>query len=166
MKKSNQAITSDIKDAEKDLAKMQPERTFIDMPEVKDIPGQENIIPPRLGEMEDITVSSADEEGTGLLDNLNEENEEAFEIDDRSDVSAAERKLLQKSAAHPYTAATADFNRMILDEKDAEGEFLNEKGLRQDRNGADLDVPGSELDDQDELTGEEDEENNIYSQTD
>jgi hypothetical protein len=29
--------------------------------------------------------------------------------------------------------------------------------------GDDLDVPGSELDDQDELVGEEDEENNYYS---
>lgn len=45
----------------------------IDMPEVKDIPGQENIRPPKINEMADTTISSADEEGEGLLDDLNSE---------------------------------------------------------------------------------------------
>lgn len=34
---------------------------------------------------------------------------------------------------------------------------------QKDQAGNDLDVPGSELDDKDELIGEEDEENNYYS---
>jgi hypothetical protein len=34
---------------------------------------------------------------------------------------------------------------------------------KKDAAGNDLDVPGSELDDKDELIGEEDEENNYYS---
>lgn len=40
---------------------------------------------------------------------------------------------------------------------------MNEKGFDDDMSGADLDVPGSELDDQQENIGSEDEENNYYS---
>ncbi|TXD72116.1 hypothetical protein [Aequorivita antarctica] len=39
----------------------------------------------------------------------------------------------------------------------------NEKGFKDDKSGNDLDVPGSELDDQQESVGSEDEENNYYS---
>jgi hypothetical protein len=39
----------------------------------------------------------------------------------------------------------------------------NEKGFTDVKTGADLDVPGSELDDQQENVGSEDEENNYYS---
>ncbi|WP_308990892.1 hypothetical protein QLS71_012320 [Mariniflexile litorale] len=39
----------------------------------------------------------------------------------------------------------------------------NEKGFEDDMSGDDLDVPGSELDDQQESVGSEDEENNYYS---
>ncbi|MCR9099948.1 MAG: hypothetical protein NXI25_08360 [bacterium] len=39
----------------------------------------------------------------------------------------------------------------------------NEKSFRADMSGDDLDVPGSELDDQQESVGSEDEENNYYS---
>jgi hypothetical protein len=40
---------------------------------------------------------------------------------------------------------------------------LNEKNFEDDMSGDDLDVPGSELDDQQEKVGSEDEENNYYS---
>ncbi len=39
----------------------------------------------------------------------------------------------------------------------------NEKEFEEDQSGDDLDVPGTELDDQQELIGSEDEENNYYS---
>ncbi len=39
----------------------------------------------------------------------------------------------------------------------------NEKNFEQDRSGEDLDIPGSELDDEQENIGSEDEENNAYS---
>lgn len=39
----------------------------------------------------------------------------------------------------------------------------NDKGFKNHMSGADLDVPGSELDDQQENIGSEDEENNYYS---
>ena len=39
----------------------------------------------------------------------------------------------------------------------------NEKDFVEDQSGSDLDVPGSELDDEQEKIGNEDEENNYYS---
>jgi hypothetical protein len=39
----------------------------------------------------------------------------------------------------------------------------NEKDFEDDMSGNDLDVPGSELDDEQEIVGSEDEENNYYS---
>ena len=39
----------------------------------------------------------------------------------------------------------------------------NEKSFKEDVSGNDLDIPGSELDDQQENIGSEDEENNYYS---
>ena len=51
-----------------------PREYFMDMPEVKDIPGQEHIHVPPLGALADVTISSADEEGEGILDDL-EDNE-------------------------------------------------------------------------------------------
>lgn len=47
-----------------------PREYFMDMPEVKDIPGQEHVHVPPLGELADTTASSADEEGYGVLDEL------------------------------------------------------------------------------------------------
>lgn len=40
---------------------------------------------------------------------------------------------------------------------------LNEKSFEEDMSGNDLDIPGSELDDNQEKIGSEDEENNYYS---
>jgi len=42
-------------------------------------------------------------------------------------------------------------------------DFNNRNNLSQDYSGNDLDVPGVELDDNQELIGSEDEENNLYS---
>jgi len=61
-------LNTDLPDSEKDKAKMQPEETILNIPDVKDIPGQENIHVPELREMADTTISSDDEEGVGLFD--------------------------------------------------------------------------------------------------
>jgi hypothetical protein len=42
-------------------------------------------------------------------------------------------------------------------------EIIDEKGLKHDAMGNQLDIPGSELDDAQERIGSEDEENNYYS---
>lgn len=144
-------VHSDIQDSEKDKIKLQSDKATLDLPDVKDIPGQEHVRPPRLSEMADTTISSDDEEGKGILDN----NEE-----DESNVSVIEKELLERSAES--MAGEDDKARWdaMLDNEDADGERLNEKV---EVSGDDLDVPGSEEDDANEAIGEEDEENNSYS---
>src|SRR6478752_1468939 len=68
--------SADLADSPRDEEKLRSEETVIDMPEVKDIPGQEHVRVPRMREMEDITISSADEEGEGFLDALDDGDEE------------------------------------------------------------------------------------------
>lgn len=136
----------------------EPKEIIMDMPEVKDIPGQEHIKPPHMREMMDNTASSADEEGEGLLDDLNKEDETI--VDENSNVTKAERDLI-KQTDRPVTDEDLDLEKAELDETDDEDQ-LNEKSDPKDM-GADLDVPGSELDDEEEELGEEDEENNAYS---
>lgn len=141
--------------------KTQEQDIAINMPEVKDIPGQEHIKPPRLKEMMDTTISSADEEGEGILDDLNKEDDDAI-VDNNSNVSKLEKKVLSQSDRQ-VNAESEDLDKLALDKIDDDEDV--EQGDPSDM-GEDLDVPGSELDDEDEDIGEEDEENNSYSRPD
>jgi hypothetical protein len=53
-------------------------------------------------------------------------------------------------------------NRKGSNEKDKTGRG-NGRDFNDDVSGSDLDIPGSELDDEQEIVGSEDEENNYYS---
>lgn len=116
------------------------DKKTIDMPDVSDIPGQEHIRPPRLGELEDTTASSADEEGE-------DSDGEGFEDTDEREPGTEDDVL----------------NEAELDDTDDDGDPLNEESSRRDVAGDDLDVPGAEEDDENEDIGGEDEENNEYS---
>ncbi|MCB0657366.1 MAG: hypothetical protein KDC57_14575 [Saprospiraceae bacterium] len=59
------------------------------------------------------------------------------------------------------TEAAEKENKRIYTDK--EDDDWNEANFDQERTGEDLDVPGSEADDDQEDIGEEDEENNYYS---
>jgi hypothetical protein len=142
--------------------KTQEQSITIDMPEVKDIPGQEHIKPPRFKEMEDTTISSSDEEGEGIVDDLNKEEDNDVFTDDNSNVSDQEKGLLSQTDRQ-VNAETEDLKNLALDKVDGDDDA--EMGDPSDM-GEDLDVPGSELDDEDEEIGEEDEENNTYSRPD
>ena len=52
----------DLTDSPSDIERLKPEITTIDLPDVEDIPGQENIHVPPLGDLADVTISSDDEE--------------------------------------------------------------------------------------------------------
>jgi hypothetical protein len=147
---------SDLKDSPRDEEKLKNEEATIDLPDVKDIPGQEFVHAPNPAEYADTTISSADEEG----DNLWNDNDVA---DSSSDVSAAEKKLLDDSANDMPTRDEQSLRRASLDSTDNEGTLLNEKTSSNAVSGSDLDVPGSDEDDANEDIGEEDEENNPYS---
>ena len=92
-----------------------------------------------------------------VTDDRNEENDDA-------DISATELELLDESGKEETDdeqLKTGD-----LDNTDEDGELLNESSFGKDKTGRDLDVPGSEDDDDMEDIGEEDEENNPYSLSD
>ncbi len=61
------AAPFDLPDSEQDEQRMQPEEVTINLPDVSDIPGQENIRPMPLGELADTTASSDDEEGVRVF---------------------------------------------------------------------------------------------------
>jgi hypothetical protein len=155
MKRNNSA---DLPDSEKDKKHLKSEEFEIDMPDAKDIPGQEHIHVPPLGEFADTTISSADEEGEGILDNPDEQDEVFNQHN--TNVTKDERKALDDAAKKINSPDQKNLDSAELDQYDEDGELLNEKT---DLSGKDLDVPGSELDDDNEDIGEEDEENNSYS---
>ena len=145
----------DLPETDHDKKQLEPDEGILDLPEVKDIPGQEHVRPFLPGEMEDTTISSADEEANELLD-----VDEDILADKETNVTKVERDLLQRSSESMSTADDQQLNRAALDKTDDDGTPLNEKV---NLSGSDLDVPGSEADDANEKIGEEDEENNAYS---
>jgi hypothetical protein len=163
----------DIQDSPQDEEKMQKEETEMLLPDVADIPGQEHIHVPPLGALADTTISSDDEEGKGVLDDEDEEDEDDFdddddedddEEDDDSDVTEEEIEDLDRSAnVTPGEEDEDGLRRAALDNTDDDGDPLNEGSFGEETSGADLDVPGTELDDEQEDIGAEDEENNTYS---
>ncbi len=63
----------DLTDPQRDQDRLKPEEVTIDLPDVKDIPGQEFVHAPPLGMLADTTISSADEEGEGLFEDDEED---------------------------------------------------------------------------------------------
>ncbi len=155
MKKNKQKQRAvDLEDSEKDVQKMQNEETTLDLPDVKDIPGQEHVRPPKMSEFADDTIASDDEEGRGLFE------DDEVEMDSETNVTDLEKDLLRKSSTSRTSKDEKQLSEAKLDATDDEGDPLNEGS---DLAAEDLDVPGSEEDDANEEIGEEDEENNAYS---
>jgi hypothetical protein len=143
---------TDIHDSERDQQYLQSEEATLDLPDVKDIPGQEHIHVPKMKAFHDTTISSDDEEGVGVF--------EEDEPDAETDVTDEEKELLERSADSMAGEDDEDRRKLMLDNEDLDGDPLNENV---EVSGDDLDIPGADLDDDNEETGEEDEENNSYS---
>ena len=158
----NPTLQGDIHDSPKDKPYLQTEEIIMDLPDVEDIPGQENIHPPKMNSFADVTISSDDEEGVGIpgFDDLDEDDEDYEILTDDSNVTADEAEVLENSSATSGVDSDEDLEDADLDNEDFDGDELNEDI---DETGEDLDVPGSEDDDELEEIGEEDEENNSYS---
>jgi hypothetical protein len=153
------SIPGDLPDSQKDREEMRTQEEFIDLPDVKDIPGQEFVNAPPVGELGDTTIASDDEEGVGVFDL---DDSEDFTPGTEGDVSRGEKQALEQIDYLP----TRDENNLIearMDNTDFQNEPLNERSFGEVRTASDLDVPGSENDDANERIGEEDEENNDYS---
>ena len=79
-----------------------------------------------------------------------------------ADITPEERELLDSSFEDQEEH---DLHDAELDDVDADGDLLNEASSASSKTGDDIDVPGSEDDDEMENIGEEDEENNSYSES-
>ena len=156
----NRSKNLDLHDSPRDAEKLRPDKTTIDLPEVKDIPGQEHIHVPSLGELADVTISSDDEEGAGILDDLDDEDEASIRMGTEADITQTDRVMLETAENSHATEDEARIRKASLDTTDFEGESLNERSFGEEKTGSDLDIPTS---DPEENLGEEDEENNSYS---
>jgi hypothetical protein len=159
----------DITNPENNNGKIPVNEEYINLPDVRDIPGQGDIVPPPLEGIGDTTISSADEEDLvsgDSLDNLTGDDDEVkIVMGTEADVTAEDLQLLGAMDGDMDLNEDEDTGqKQWLDDTDSDGEPLNEtsgKGIAS--TGEDLDVPGSEADDANENIGEEDEENNYYS---
>src|SRR5277367_2637161 len=109
------------------------EKNTIDMPEVSDIPGQEHVRPPRLGEMADETISSADEEGDDVLAPLDKRDDNGIRMGGRSNVSAEERADLALAGRDDGGEDEETLRTGLLDSTDDDGTPLNEKSFGEGR---------------------------------
>lgn len=151
---------TDLQDTPRDIARLQPDKATLDLPDVKDIPGQEFIHPPALDELADTTIASDDEEGVGLFGD-DEDDDTLIQMGTESDIPKQDKELLQQGDERMPAEEEERIKRATLDDTDNEGEPLNEKSST--RTGRDLDTSGVDEDDRNESVGEEDEENNAYS---
>src|ERR1700754_2284514 len=108
-------------------------KNTIDLPDVNDIPGQEHVRPPRLGELADTTASSSDEEGDDIFNQSDEEDEIAVGND--ADVTAEERSTLSSLDRWRADSEDAVLLDSSLDNTDNDGDPLNEGSLRFDEAG-------------------------------
>lgn len=151
---------NDLPDSQRDKEELKTEETFIDLPDVKDIPGQEFVNAPPVGSLGDTTISSADEEGVNVFERTDDEDLRRTGTD--ADVSRNERSTLEQIDYMP----TNDENNLQdarMDNVDFQNEPLNERSFGEERSGRDLDVPGSTDETRTSAMGEGDEENKFYS---
>lgn len=158
---SQSSVPGDLPDSPADREKLKPEETTIDLPDVKDIPGQEFVNAPTIGELADTTISSADEEGESIFDRDDSQNLAAgTDFDVRPD----EREALRDTTYMP-TRDEDNLRAARMDNVDFQGEPLNEEsfGQGQSLSGADLDTGDMPDETRTEALGQGDEENKVYS---
>jgi hypothetical protein len=155
---------ADIEDSKRDQKRLQPDEATLDLPDVNDIPGQENIHVPDLKEMADTTASSDDEEGIGIWNNdaLNEDLSTdtigAAQQITENDLSINDRRKLESNLDKEDIddKETTDANIDITDDSvDPESDVRPDEKEVLERSADNIDTPDnedlfrSELDDTD-----------------
>ena len=98
--------------------------------------------------------------------NTDKINQPGKEKEMDAEISPEEREMIDESFENMISRDNDNLKRSSLDNMDADGLPLNENSFIDDFTGEGLDIPGAELDNENENIGEEDEENNGYSQAD
>jgi hypothetical protein len=160
---NSSSIPNDLPDNERDRAKLEGEETIMDLPDVKDIPGQEFVHAPVVGEMGDTTISSADEEGANII-GLNDDDGDANDSTSGAggNISRDERRTLTDDNYIP-TRDENNLRQARMDNVDFEGEPLNEGSFGTLQTEKDLDIPGSGNERRIDSMSQSDEENKGYS---
>src|SRR5437879_1497164 len=122
-------LHDDIQDSPEDQEKLKPEEVKLDLPELKDIPGAGHLEKNVSLLPGDTTISSADEEGEGVLDDNQDDLDDEMMAND-SDVTSTEKKLLRDSFDPSYDT-DLPVDSISLDQKDDDGVLLNESGIGQ-----------------------------------
>jgi hypothetical protein len=153
MKNTTRNTGIEKSDAEEAITRVinKEEKLRLDLPEVKDIPGQEHIRPPLPGEYRDTTIASADEEG----DEIFNEEEDEIVAKDGDNVSPLEKRMLREAAEVEDTAGEEELKRAVVDNTDKDGEPLNEVTGYKDLSAKDLDIADEYEDDEDEQLGKD-----------
>lgn len=152
----NSSSPNDLPDSKKDQEKLQPEETYIDLPDVKDIPGQEFVNAPPAGSLGDTTISSADEEGENVFDR--NDDEDLRRTGNEADVTRNEKQTLEQTDYMP-TRDEDNLQDARMDNVDFQNEPLNERSFGEERSGRDLDVAGNSDETRTFSKGQGDEEN-------
>ena len=143
-------------------AKLAPDDSYIEIPDVSDIPGQEKIVNAGVpAAMSDTTIASDDEEGIrDGKDILAEDDNVNIVMGTEADVTEEDLALLGDADQDMDMSEDELVRKEGLDDTDFEGDPLNEAAVDEDSTGDDLDIPKDEDD-----TGkdEDDEENDYYS---
>jgi hypothetical protein len=147
--------------------KLKQDGEYIVLPDVNDIPGQENITNAGIpGEMADTTIASDDEEGIRDGEDLLEEKEDEVEIvmGTEADVTSEDLALLGDKDQDMDMGEDEMVLKEGLDDTDDDGDPLNEAAVDDDTTGDDLDIPEDDMNDpKKDSMGQGDEENSYYS---
>ena len=112
-------------------------------------------------EKEDITLKHLEEYYESLQVLIsNSAKENVIKSNDEDDFSYPSSEDIYQNSKKETEISPENIAKKKTPNSDSK---MNEKSFKQDMSGDDLDVPGSELDDQQESVGSEDEENNYYS---
>ncbi len=142
---------SDIKDSKRDEEKLKQDKATLDLPDVKDIPGQENVTAPDIKEMADTTISSDDEEGLGVLneeDNNDVTSERlgpASEIDENDLMINEDEDEAEEELDEENEAEEKDDDLNITDDPvDPESDVTEDEKIALERSSIDVDTPDNE----------------------
>jgi hypothetical protein len=157
---SNEDITA----GDNNNGKVRFDEENISLPDVSDIPGQENINPAPLGIIADTTISSDDEEGTLNNPGLDDDEDDELKIvmGTEADVTEEDLLILGEKDQDMDMGEDEAPGMQGLDDTDDDGELLNEGAHSLSPTGDDLDIPGRENRDLNEPANQ-DEENDYYS---
>lgn len=136
---------------------------YVEIPDVSDIPGQENIVNPGVaGAMRDTTIASDDEEGIRDGKDIFEEDDDTkIVMGTEADVTDEDLALLGNADQDMDMNEDELIRKEGLDDTDLDGDPLNEAAVGEDSTGEDLDMPDEE--NEDEKNYVDDEENDYYS---